>query len=160
MVTARRVSAIIQKALNRESLVIHTRDERGIAMRDQSMSRAQLAAGKAVAWWFACALAVVGAARAQAQPAHETVLHNFPANAPLGANPTGGLVSDSAGNLYGTTNYGGTARLGVIFRIDPAGHKTILYNFPGGANGANPNGVTLDSAGNLYGTTSGGGSTS
>jgi uncharacterized repeat protein (TIGR03803 family) len=46
----------------------------------------------------------------------------------------------------------------VIFKLYPSGHETVLYNFTGGADGANPGaGVIRDSAGNLYGTTSAGG---
>ena len=79
-----------------------------------------------------------------------------------GCAPYAGLVLDSAGNLYGTTAYGGSADtfsgFGVVFKIDTAGHETALYSFTGGTDGANPfAGLFRDSAGNLYGTTSRGG---
>jgi uncharacterized repeat protein (TIGR03803 family) len=87
----------------------------------------------------------------------ETVLHNFAP--PRGFPPHAGVVRDSAGNLYGTTYGGGSANAGVVYKLDAAGHKTVLYSFTGGADGAYPSaGVVRDSAGNLYGTTTGGGS--
>jgi uncharacterized repeat protein (TIGR03803 family) len=48
----------------------------------------------------------------------ETILHTFTANAD-GAHPYGGLVQDSAGNLYGTTNHGGSYYSGTVFKIEP-----------------------------------------
>jgi uncharacterized repeat protein (TIGR03803 family) len=87
----------------------------------------------------------------------ETVLYSFP-GATDGAMPWAGVIRDSAGNLYGTTSQGGTAGAGTVFKIDAAGHETILYTFTGGADGIYPYaGVIEDSAGNLYGTTAGGG---
>lgn len=71
------------------------------------------------------------------------------------------LVMDSAGNLYGTSVLGGTFGSGTVFEISEAGVHTVLYNFTGGSDGAQPyKGVTLDAQGNLYGTavTGGGGS--
>ena len=95
-----------------------------------------------------------------------TLLHIFTGK-PDGADPEGGLIEDSAGNLYGTTRDGGGGTgtnceigCGVVFKIDPAGVETVLYTFSGGADGANPSGsLALDAAGNLYGTTFGGGFT-
>jgi uncharacterized repeat protein (TIGR03803 family) len=87
-----------------------------------------------------------------------TVLHSF-AGATDGANPLGPLVRDGAGNLYGTTEFGGfSIGYGTVFKIDANGHETVLYSFTGGADGANPvAGLALDPAGNLYGTTEFGG---
>jgi len=88
----------------------------------------------------------------------ETVLHNFTGGAD-GGNPYAGVIRDSAGNLYGTTEYGGAANLGAVFKVDTSGEETVLFSFPGGNGGSNPyGGVTADSAGNLYGTTAYGGS--
>jgi uncharacterized repeat protein (TIGR03803 family) len=85
----------------------------------------------------------------------ERVLHAF--NGADGSASYGALIQDSAGNLYGTTGYGGPAGNGVVFKVDPAGHETVLFAFPG-TDGSNPlAGVIQDSAGNLYGTTTGGG---
>jgi uncharacterized repeat protein (TIGR03803 family) len=87
----------------------------------------------------------------------ETVLHNFTGGSD-GGSPEGGVILDPGGNLYGTTLYGGAAGYGVVYKLNPSGHETVLYSFPGGPFGALPNaGVIRDSAGNLYGTTAGGG---
>jgi uncharacterized repeat protein (TIGR03803 family) len=87
----------------------------------------------------------------------ETVLHTF-AGGTDGCNPFAGVVRDSAGNLYGTTSYGGASvgtGAGVVFKVTATGQETVLYSFTGGADGAYPvGGVIFDSAGNLYGTTS------
>jgi uncharacterized repeat protein (TIGR03803 family) len=101
---------------------------------------------------------------AQDNPAlwHVTTLYAFTGNAD-GAVPYGGVVLDPAGNVYGTTTNGGdfggencgTAGCGVVFKIDPRGHESLLHSFTGpSADGANPTeGVTRDSAGRLYGLT-------
>jgi uncharacterized repeat protein (TIGR03803 family) len=87
----------------------------------------------------------------------ETVLHTFTGN-PDGAAPFDGLIQDAAGNFYGTTEYAGAAGAGVVFKMTPAGHETVLYTFNGGSDGAEPLGGLLeDESGNLYGTTSAGG---
>ena len=94
----------------------------------------------------------------------ETVLLSF--NATDGKTPEGGLVRDSAGNLYGTTITGGyrTSRAcqlggcGVVFKLNPAGQIHVLYKFTGGPDGGSSTaGLVRDSAGNLYGTASVGG---
>jgi uncharacterized repeat protein (TIGR03803 family) len=87
---------------------------------------------------------------------HESVLYSFTGGAD-GGNPFYGLIQDSAGNLYGTTDGGGSAGVGVVFKLDKKGHETVLYSFTGGVDGAFPNGLIHDSAGNLYGTTQFGG---
>ena len=95
----------------------------------------------------------------------ETTLHAFTGGSD-GANPYGGLVMDKAGNLYGTTSYGGGsgdcygAGCGTVFRLAPDGTETVLHAFAGGADGSTPAaGLIFDRAGNLFGTTvSGGGS--
>ena len=86
------------------------------------------------------------------------MLYSFTGGAD-GGSPYAGVIRDAAGNLYGTTLYGGSyAGCGVVFKVDTAGHETVLYSFTGGADGANPYaGVIRDSAGNLIGTTRGGG---
>jgi uncharacterized repeat protein (TIGR03803 family) len=88
---------------------------------------------------------------------HQTVLHAFTGGVD-GLEPYAGVILDSAGNLHGTTVYGGPANAGVVYKVDSTGQETLLYSFTGGADGANPYaGVIRDSAGNLYGTTYGGG---
>ena len=77
-----------------------------------------------------------------------------------GADPLSGLVRDSAGNLYGTTQFGGTAGVGTVFKVTPAGKETVLYSFLGQPlDGALPANSPLfrDTAGNLYGETASGG---
>ena len=94
----------------------------------------------------------------------ETVLYNFSGGAD-GAAPVTGPVLDAAGNLYGTTYFGGhnhadcESGCGTVFELSPAGTKTILHNFNGAPNdGANPYGALVrDLKGNLYGTTVAGG---
>jgi uncharacterized repeat protein (TIGR03803 family) len=86
----------------------------------------------------------------------ETILYSFTGGAD-GGQSYAGLIRDSAGNLYGTTASGGSGSGGVIFKLDPSGAETVLYNFTG-PDGAGPlSGLIRDSAGNLYGTTQGGG---
>ncbi len=92
------------------------------------------------------------------------VLYNFcPGGASCtdGQNPYSSLVRDAAGNLYGTTQGGGAAAGGTVFKLDISGNETVLYSFCSEANcvdGAYPNaGLIQDSQGNLYGTTTQGG---
>ena len=89
----------------------------------------------------------------------ETVLHNFAGSPTDGAGPSpyAPLISDASGNLYGTTGGGGASDGGVVFKVDPAGKESVLYNFTGGPDGGNPAGLVQDAAGNLYGTTTAGG---
>ena len=87
----------------------------------------------------------------------ETVLYRFSGIGGDGF-PQAGVVRDSSGNLYGTTQNGGTDGAGTVFKVDPTGKKIVLYSFTGSTDGAYPMaGVVLDAKGNLYGTTSGGG---
>jgi len=72
-----------------------------------------------------------------------------------GGVPAAGLVSDSAGNLYGTTEFRGTSDWGVVFKLDANGNESVLHSFTGGAeaDGSTPRAaLILDSDGNLYGT--------
>jgi len=105
---------------------------------------------------------------------NETVLYSFCVTGGFGNCADGqspnAVIQDAAGNIYGTTEYGGAdlascgAGCGVVFKLAPpaqeggAWTETVLYSFTGGADGGEPfAGVTEDAAGNLYGTTSGGG---
>ena len=91
----------------------------------------------------------------------ETVLHSFCSRSGCsdGAHPRSALVMDTAGNLYGTTYFGGTNNLGTVFKLSPNGTESVLHSF--GANssdGTHPYaGLVMDTAGNLYGTTYSGG---
>jgi uncharacterized repeat protein (TIGR03803 family) len=95
---------------------------------------------------------------------HQTVLHTFTGGADGGFFPSG-VIRDSAGNLYGTTNYGGDLSAsacvgygcGVVYKLGQSGNDTVLYNFTGGTDGGFPYaGVIRDPAGNLYGAAFGG----
>jgi uncharacterized repeat protein (TIGR03803 family) len=96
----------------------------------------------------------------------ETVLHSFTDQNGDGGDPEGGLAIDAAGNLYGTTKFGGSlacqedAGCGIVFKLAPGGAETILHDFQGGnGDGAFPRygNPILDSSGNLYGMTVEGG---
>jgi len=89
---------------------------------------------------------------------HETVLYTFTGGAD-GGNPYAGVIRDSVGNVYGTTAFGGTPGLGVVYKVDTSGDETVLHTFKRGLGGDQPYlaGVILDSVGDLYGTTAFGG---
>jgi hypothetical protein len=104
----------------------------------------------------------------------ETVLHTFTGGKD-GALPIA-VILDSAGNLYGTTFFGGDEKLancrlenvpgcGVVFKLTPRADglpwkETVLHTFTGGTDGRLPwAGLTFDQAGNLYGTATRGGDT-
>jgi uncharacterized repeat protein (TIGR03803 family) len=86
---------------------------------------------------------------------HFKVLHVFNPNQGDGGYPAGSLVLDSSGDLYGTTNLGGSQGGGTVYELIPsASHWTahVIHNF-GGSEGASPYGsITFDSSGNIYGT--------
>lgn len=88
----------------------------------------------------------------------ETVLYRFTIDGAGGAGPDDTLLLDSNGALYGTTDAGGKADDGVVFKVDEHGNETVLYNFTAGSDGAAPfGGLVQDAAGNFYGTTEDGG---
>jgi len=93
-------------------------------------------------------------------PWNETVLYRFTGGED-GGNPYSPVILDAAGNIYGTTQSGGTANLGVVFKLTPTGSgwtESVLYSFTGMPDGSQPeSGLVLDAAGNLYGTTADGG---
>jgi uncharacterized repeat protein (TIGR03803 family) len=103
---------------------------------------------------------VLGAVTTQSAHAQSfTVLHKFTGYPTDGQFPFGGLVRDTAGNLYGTTEGGGSSGYGIVFKVDMSGKETVLYSFAGYPDGAYPWAVLVrDATGNLYGTTSDGGS--
>jgi|HubBroStandDraft_1064217.scaffolds.fasta_scaffold00445_10 uncharacterized repeat protein (TIGR03803 family) len=94
-----------------------------------------------------------------------SVLYSFTGGSD-GSGPSRALVSDAAGNLYGTTSVGGISSAeggnGVVFELSPVGGglwaETVLYSFAGGSDGYWPtSGVIFDAAGNLLGVTEYGG---
>jgi uncharacterized repeat protein (TIGR03803 family) len=101
--------------------------------------------------------------RAAAQT--ENVLYNFTFNnnGADGIDPVASLIFDASGNLYGTTNQGGTYNDGTVFELTPqvggVWTETVLHSFQG-TDGAGPGrngGLIFDAAGNLYGMATGGG---
>jgi len=94
----------------------------------------------------------------------ETVLHSF-GNGKDGREPATGVISDAAGNLYGTTYFGGAEREGTVFELAPSSSgawtETVLHDFcstRGCPDGSGPSGLVLDGKGDLYGTAPSGGS--
>lgn len=84
------------------------------------------------------------------------VLHSF--IGADGANPVGGVIFDSAGNLYGSTTALGSNSGGTIFELSLQGGLWVFKTIYAFSEGQGPDSaLTLDSAGNLYGTTFGGG---
>lgn len=111
---------------------------------------------------LALALALETALSAAAQTFG--VIHTFSGSAD-GSTPNSTLVVDQAGNLYGTTSYGGaqfgSAGSGIVFKLahkNSAWVLSPLYTFQGGSDGAYPGAsVVIGPSGVLYGTTSLGG---
>ncbi len=88
----------------------------------------------------------------------ESFIYDFEGGSADGAGPSGNLARDQAGNIYGTTQGGGTCQqnngnCGTVYKIDSSAHESILYSFqPGTDDGENPgSGVVLGPDGNLYG---------
>jgi len=89
-----------------------------------------------------------------------TVIHTFTGAPKDGAWAEGTPVLDKAGNLYGTTYYGGAKNLGTVYKLSPGKKgkwtEKILHSFKGGTkDGSGPAaaGIVFDTAGNIYGTT-------
>ena len=87
---------------------------------------------------------------------NEEILHAFQGGFNTeSANPSGGVIMDAAGNLFGATISGGLGPFpgfGTLYSLDPAGNFTVLYKFQGQSDGANPQGpLVRDAQGNLYG---------
>jgi uncharacterized repeat protein (TIGR03803 family) len=95
----------------------------------------------------------------------ETIIHFFTGKRGDGGNPVAGVIADSSGNFYGTTEFGGSnaacngdVGCGTVFEIAPDGTETVLHSFGDGSKGANPvAGLVADGQGNFYGTASNGG---
>jgi uncharacterized repeat protein (TIGR03803 family) len=94
---------------------------------------------------------------------NETVLHSFVGGSD-GSYPVAGLIADAAGNMYGTSRFGGANSAGTVFKLTQSGStwsETVIYSFAGGNDGSSPAAaLIMDKAGNLYGTTRLGGAAS
>jgi uncharacterized repeat protein (TIGR03803 family) len=107
---------------------------------------------------FFCAASLSGSAHAQTPRILHLFCDAFGQVCAQGSDPAGSLIRDKAGNLYGTTFWGGTPGCnenlgcGTVFRLAPDGTLTVLYTFKGGSDGGNPwDRLTRDGDGNLYG---------
>jgi len=88
---------------------------------------------------------------------NETVLYSFAGGAADGSGPGAALISDAAGNLYGTTVGGGTFDAGTVFMLDKTGKESLLHSFTRSDGWLPEASLIRDAAGNLYGTTFKGG---
>jgi uncharacterized repeat protein (TIGR03803 family) len=90
----------------------------------------------------------------------ETLLYSFTGGTDA-VNPVAGVTLDPAGNLFGTTSFGGDNGVGAVYQLvhsEEGWRESVIYSFQGGSDGQNPvGGLILDQAGNLYGTTFDGG---
>jgi uncharacterized repeat protein (TIGR03803 family) len=89
----------------------------------------------------------------------EKVLYSFGGSGD-GAAPVARVMFDSAGNLYGTTSYGGSAGNGTVFELQPGTpwKETVLHSFQNTDDGNTPYaGLVADASGNLYGAATAGG---
>ena len=103
----------------------------------------------------------------------ETIVHNFQGGPEDGLQPWGNMVQDAQGNIYGTTDGGGSYpgltcggllvfNCGTVFKLSPNSDgswtESIFYSFTGGSDGWLPISLAIDTQGNLYGAATGGGS--
>jgi uncharacterized repeat protein (TIGR03803 family) len=112
-------------------------------------------------WFQGAALLLIAitlllAPGAVAQSKYKT-LHRFKGGKD-GESIYAGLIFDQKGNLYGATTQGGAGGNGTVFKLAPSAGgswtASVLYNFTGGTDGANPYAsLIFDQKGNLYGTT-------
>jgi uncharacterized repeat protein (TIGR03803 family) len=85
------------------------------------------------------------------------VLHQFKAGPGDGADPTGNLVLDTAGNLYGMAFSGGANYTGAIFKITTSGTESLIYSFGAAPDANYPAGGLVYHSGALYGASISGG---
>jgi uncharacterized repeat protein (TIGR03803 family) len=85
----------------------------------------------------------------------ETVLHQFAGGSDGEYPEFESLLLDASGNLYGTTQMGGSSNLGTVFKVSRSHQESVLHSFAGGtSDGCYPfGGVAMDASGNLFGTT-------
>ena len=126
-------------------------------MIDNKNSRNRGASARACYFLALFILARLLAASATAQTF--TVLKTFnPAANTTGSTPMSPLILGPGNTLYGTATGGGLGASGVVFKVQTdGGGFTVLWNFSGGSDGANPVAGLLLSGSTLYGTTQSGG---
>jgi uncharacterized repeat protein (TIGR03803 family) len=115
---------------------------------DRPVRRMGLQAARA-GWALSIVLMLVAAVAQSATAQTFTVLHVFNGS-PDGAFSEAPLVRDADGNLFGTTTSGGGDN-GTVFKVDAAGHESVLFSFHGSDGGFPESGLLLDAAGNLFG---------
>jgi hypothetical protein len=121
-------------------------------MKNQNVAHKQFFLAVSVALLL-CAGTTLAAAQT------EGILHSFAGGSLDGSVPYMGLIADSAGNLYGTTDSAGPNGYGTVFQlVPPSGGGTwtenILFSFSNGPDGATPvTNLVMDSAGAIYGAT-------
>jgi uncharacterized repeat protein (TIGR03803 family) len=98
-----------------------------------------------------------GASGPGAADATYTVLHKFVGGANDGSGSGANVTRDDAGNIYGTTDFGGVHGDGVVFKLAPDGTQTLLHSFAGSDGSAPDGGVIVLGNGTIYGTTGSGG---
>jgi uncharacterized repeat protein (TIGR03803 family) len=86
----------------------------------------------------------------------ENVIYAFQGGEFDGEDPESGIMLDPAGNLFGTTQYGGEVNVGTVFEITNSGTEYVLHAFAGDPDGVYPVGTLVsDQKGNIYGTSAG-----
>ncbi len=120
-------------------------------------------AGRSAGFLFAlmAAFLLLAIVSQPAQSQTYSVIYNFTAQGSDGATPYGGPILDQFGNLYGTTNLGGTNGAGSVYKLSPVRSSwkyRSLYSFKAGPDGSGPAFGTLAIGPGraLYGTTEGG----
>ena len=136
---------------------------------DGALYGTTFAGGSGLECYGGAGCGIVYSLRPPANPCHsvscpwtQTILYSFNgqpnAEEPYMVNP----VFDAAGNIYGTTYYGGVGQMGTVFQLTRSNGEwteNLIQSFTGQNGGSPSSGLILDSAGNLYGTTPRGGET-
>jgi uncharacterized repeat protein (TIGR03803 family) len=113
--------------------------------------------GSACVWGsFGCGVVFKLVPNASRTAWSETVLYRFSGGTD-GSNPNASVVVDGTGAVYGTTSFGGTSKLGTVFRL-ANGSEQVIHNFAGGGDGSSPSSpLSIGAGGVLFGTTTAGG---
>ncbi len=137
-----------------------------VAMRVLRPNRKSASHGRIV--WAILLAIIFGACIDSASLTAQTysTLYDF-ATSPDTGYPSGNLIMDTGGNLYGTGSIGGANQRGAVFQLSPpsspggAWKETVIHSFTPGGDGTGPFGqLAIDKAGNLYGVTYSGGNNS